>query len=248
MEGSAARRDGPSRSFGRPWLELIPPPAKVKKGAPATTETQRAPGVSGDADLVSRSVENLERVERALAEVERTAKRGLTHARFGLGLMNPGKIGLGDEPPKSGGGDEPPKSGGGDEPPKSGGGAPGAGIARGDLRTDLGLVRVASLFGEVGESLAQLEDALTNVESVTRAMLNPSTRDMPPDTLEGKVEEVRRAFDLFQDVSAHARRTVRNVLSHPVYGLGPAEGDLTFDVREELARRGGLSKHRLRLL
>jgi hypothetical protein len=157
-------------------------------------------------------------------------------------------VGLGPEPPKPGGGPEPPKPGGGPEPPKPGGGAPSAGIASGDLRTDLGLARVANLFGEVGESLAQLEDALTNVESVTRAMLIPSDGDTPPDSWEGKRLEIGRAFELFQEVSAYARRNVRNVLSHPVYGLGPAEGELTFDVREELARRGGLSKGRLRLL
>jgi hypothetical protein len=248
VEGIAENTGDPSRSFRRPWLKLIPPRVKLENGVLPRTVTKGASAVIGNADVVEASVENLKRVELALAEVERTAKRGFTHARFGLGLMNPGKIGLGGEPPKPGGGAEPPKPGGGGEPPKPGGGAPGAGIAGGDLRTDLGLARVANLFGEVGESLAQLEDALTNVENVTRAMLIPTDEEMPPETWEGKTLEIGRAFELFQEVSEHVRRTVRNVLSHPVYGLGPAEGDLTFDVREELARRGGLSKHRLRLL
>jgi len=100
----------------------------------------------------------------------------------------------------------------------------------------------------VGEVLGQLEEALTNVEIATRAMFVPVAGDMTPDMLAGKALEIRRAFALLQEASAHTRRTVRYSLSHPVYGLGPAEDDLTFDVREELARRGGLSKYRLRLL
>jgi hypothetical protein len=212
---------------------------------------EKASGVNVDPSLVSASVENLERVERALSEVERTAKRGFTHARFGLGLINPGKPGLGAEPPKSGGGAEPPKSGGGAEPPKSGGGAPAGdrnGIASGDLRSDLALARVADLFSDVGESLRQLEAALANVEIVTRAMLEPSDGDTHVETPAGKAEEIAYAFDLLQEASANTRRTVRYVLSHPVYGLGPGEGELTFDVRQELARAGGLTKRQLRLL
>jgi hypothetical protein len=151
----------------------------VPSRAPVTVE----PGV------VTASVTRLERVERALSEVERTAKRGFTHARFGLGPMSPGKGGLGAEPPKGGGGAEPPKGGGGAEPPKGGGGAEppkgggggpggaGNGIVSGDLRSDLALARVAGLFGDVGACLGQLETALTNVEIVTRAMLVP-----PPAT------------------------------------------------------------------
>jgi Clostripain family len=240
---------GQSPSFGRPWLQLIPP---VKREKGAVAPSVKTSDASVDRHLVSASVENLKRVERALSEVERTAKRGFTHARFGLGLINPGKPGLGVEPPKSGGGPEPPKSGGGPEPPKSGGGAPAGdrnGIASGDLRSDLALARVADLFGNVGECLRQLEEALTNVEVVTRAMLVPSASDLAvPDTSDGKAQEIKGAFDLLQEASAFARRIVRYVLSHPVYGLGPAEGELTFDVRQELARAGGLNKRQLRLL
>jgi hypothetical protein len=252
---------GPSPSFGRPWLQLIPPPVKRENGAVAANAKISTSDVNVDRTLVSASVQNLQRVERALSEVERTAKRGFTHARFGLGLMSPGKPGLGAEPPKPGGGAEPPKPGGGAEPPKPGGGAEppkpggglttilGNGVASGDLRSDLALARVADLFGNVGESLRQLEAALTNVEIVTRAMLEPSDDDdARVETPEGKKQEIEYAFDLLQEASANARRTVRYVLSHPVYGLGPAEGELTFDVRQELARAGGLNKRHLRLL
>jgi hypothetical protein len=257
--GETKKNGGPP-SFGRPWLQLIPPPVKRENGAVAVSSMKSTSDVSVDRGLVSASVENLERVERALAEVERTATRGFTHARFGLGLMNPGKPGLGAEGPKSGGGAEGPKSGGGaegpksgggDEGPKSGGGAPAGdrnGIASGDLRSDLALARVADLFTNVGESLRRLEAALTDVEIVTRAMLEPSDGDTRVETLEGKAQEIAYSFDLFQEASASARRTVRYVLSHPVYGLGPAEGELTFDVRQELARAGGLNKRQLRLL
>ncbi len=260
VPGKTGDKGGPSPSFGRPWLQLIPPPVKRENGAAEASPMKSTSDVSVDRALVSASIESLQRVERALAEVERTAKRGFTHARFGLGLMHPGKPGLGAEGPKSGGGaegpksgggDEGPKSGGGDEGPKSGGGAPAgdrSGTASGDLRSDLALARVADLFSNVGESLRQLEAALTDVEIVTRAMLEPSDGATRVETPAGKAQEIAYAFDLLQEASASARRTVRYVLSHPVYGLGPAEGDLTFDVRQELARAGGLNKRQLRLL
>jgi hypothetical protein len=259
LSREAGKSGGQSPSFARPWLQLIPP-VKRENGAGAAKTKTLTPDVSVDRALVSASVKNLRRVERALSEVERTAKRGFTHARFGLGLMNPGKPGLGAEPPKPGGGAEPPKPGGGAEPPKPGGGAEppkpggglttivGNGVASGDLRSDLALARVADLFGNVGESLWQLEAALTNVEIVTRAMLEPSEDDARVETPEGKQQEIEYAFDLLQEASASARRTVRYVLSHPVYGLGPGDGELTFDVRQELARAGGLNKRQLRLL
>ncbi len=260
VPGKTGDKGGPSPSFGRPCLQLIPPPVKRKNGAAEASPMKSTSDVSVDRALVSASIESLQRVERALAEVERTAKRGFTHARFGLGLMSPGKPGLGAEGPKSGGGaegpksgggDEGPKSGGGDEGPKSGGGAPAggrSGTASGNLRSDLALARVADLFSNVGESLRQLEAALTDVEIVTRAMLEPSDGDTRVETPAGKAQAIAYAFDLLQEASASARRTVRYVLSHPVYGLGPAEGDLTFDVRQELARAGGLNKRQLRLL
>ena len=257
------RGTGQALTFGRHSLRLIPPAVKRESALLAMS----TPPAASD-DLVSESVAMLQRVERALSEVELTVKRGFTHARFGLGLISPGKRGLGAEPPKGGAGAEPPKGGAGAEPPKGGAGAEppkggagaeppkggagatggdGNGIVSGDLRSDLAMARVADLFGDVGERLQRLETALTNVEIVTRAMLVPSPGDEPV-TWAGRAEEIAYAFDLFDEESAHARRTVRYVLSHPVYGLGPGEGDLTFDVRQELARSGGLNKRQLRLL
>ena len=61
--------------------------------------------------------------------------------------------------------------------------------------------------------------------------------------------EVQRAFHLLEEASTATRRTVRRVLAHPVYGVGPGgKDDLTLDVRQELASRGGMDKRHLRLL
>jgi hypothetical protein len=58
-----------------------------------------------------------------------------------------------------------------------------------------------------------------------------------------------RAFRILEEFSLQARRTVRRVLTHPIYGMGPGSGvGIGVDEREELARSGGLDGKTLRLL
>jgi hypothetical protein len=240
--GKAGPDDAEPKTFDRRHLVLLAP---VPRDPHASTS--KAPAAkSAPPDVVHEAVEQLIRVERALAEVERTIRRGFTNARFGLGPLSSAAPGFINEPPKSGSGVEPPKSGGGVEPPKSGGGVPGLPLLAnggGDLRVDLAMTRVCDLFQQVGQALAQLEDAASEVETMVRAQLAPTN---PP--VDGQSGTIERAFLLLQDASSAARRTMRRVLAHPVYGLGPAEAELTFDARQELARGGGLDKRHLRLL
>jgi hypothetical protein len=258
-----------ARSLGAPWLRLLPLPTvaelrEFKALAELTGSPINAPNpfsANGTAQpVVEVAIDRFGAIERSLSEVERVIRRGLTHARFGLGPMNPTRLGFGPEQPKAGGGPEHPKAGGGPENPKAGGGPehPKAGggppLLNGnqslDLRGDLALDRVADLFRQVGDSLRALEEAATNVELSARMMLivGPAlaTHHVDPNAV-ARVE-LERSFLLLEEASADTRRTLRRVLVHPVYGLGPGEEALTFDVRQDLALSGGLDRRHLKLL
>jgi hypothetical protein len=217
---------------------------------------------------VSEIVAHFMRVETALTRVERVTRRGLTHARFGLGLLGPNpsgfgldppksgegldppKSGDGLDPPKSGDGLDPPKSGDGLDPPKSGDGLPGGAAYGGDLRVDLGLRRVADLFAEVGRAMQDLERAAGNLEHVARTALVVSPASATSDEVAraAAVQQIESAFLALEEASARTRRVIRRVLAHPIYGLGPGDGQLTVDTRQDLASRGGLDRRRLKLL
>jgi hypothetical protein len=133
------------------------------------------------------------------------------------------------------------------ERPKAGEGLPGE--ASGDLRGDLALGRVASLFSEVGDVMALLESTLGRVEGTARdLMISPPPGVSPDIANEARAQEIGDAFRVLLDASTIARRTIRRVLMHPVYGLGPGEVDLPPDLREEFASRGGVDRMNLKLL
>jgi hypothetical protein len=202
------------------------------------------------------------RVENAVGDVERATRRGLTNAKFGLGPNSPTQfnIGLGDisEQPKSEMGDisEQPKSEMGDisEQPKSEMGPSSrrtaGGIRSGDLRVDLAFARVVELFSQVGGALRQLEEATLEIETVARGMLiDAQVQDLTKrQLLDAARDEIDRAFRVLQEAATTARRTVRQVLAHPVYGVGPASGVISLDDRQALAAAGGLDRRSLRLL
>ena len=120
----------------------------------------------------------------------------------------------------------------------------------GDLRIDLALARVAELFREVGQALRALEDRTSDVEGTARAMLTEAQiQDLSrEDLLKAAREEIVRAFRVLEEASTNARRIVRRVLSHPVYGLGPGSGGIGLEERKALAAAGGLDRRSLRLL
>ena len=245
------------RSFSRPFLRLLPPPPSENAANGAAQNSQQ---VKGRMPLeyqpaVPPIVERLEHLESVLGELERTTKRGLTHARFGLGPSNLSTPGFGPETGKAGQGigetgkagqgiGETGKAGQGPETPKAGQGLTTA--DSGDLRGDLALDRVASLFAEVGLAMRRLEFAVSDVEGTARnVMTSPGDG---PFSNEASAQEILETFRTLEEVSAAARRTIRRVLSHPVYGLGPGDGDVPADLRQEFASRGGLDRTRLTLL
>ena len=273
--------NGHAKKFGLPWLKLIQPidletqlqvlrqQAELKKlrnGNRAARAMAPAPLADGDPALVNSVVDFFTKVESAIGEVERAARRGLTHPTLGLGPSSPGRLGP-DIPPKQGHGpdippkqghgpDIPPKQGHGpDIPPKQGHGetsveAPFNGTSSGDLRVDLALARVNELFQQVGQALRGLEQATLEVETTARTVLSGAEAEglSKEDMMDAAAEEIVRSFRILEDASANSRRTVRRVLGHPLYGLGPGRVGIGLEERQALAVSGGLDRRNLRLL
>ena len=206
-----------------------------------------------DPEFVSRVVDFFGRIEKAVGDVEKATRKGLTHARLGLGPAAPHRFAFAEEP-KTGdhGFAEEPKTGdhGFTEEPKTGDHGNGGfqGGSR-DLRIDLAFARVVELFGRVGRALRQVEDATSELENVARVTLSDGSGQLSQtDGLKAAAEAIRRALTMLEDASKNARRTIRSVITHPVYGLGPGASELGLDEREALANAGGLSSRNLRLL
>ena len=260
----------PKKAFGPPWLRLIPAlsaqalkeVANLRQRQPTKPALAPWSGPNGERfDVVDTAVDRLRTIERALGATEQVIRRALTHVRFGLGPFSPNKLVATGAIAGMGGGDTKPGSGGGDTKPGSGGGdtKPGSGnvssllrpaSSTGDLRADLALTRVADLFGQVGASLISLETAAAGLETVARAMLVVSPIPMPDprDAARATAQEIDQAFQVLETASSDTRLTLRRVLAHPVYGLGPGEEPLSIDIREELALSGGLSRRNLKLM
>jgi hypothetical protein len=259
----------PKTTFGPPWLRLIQPLGietlrevdELKKRLPATTTLSYGSGPNGERlDVVDEAVERFKTIERAIGATEQVILRALTHVRFGLGPYSPNKLLVGDVN-GMGNGETKPGTGNGETKPGTGNGEtkPGTGdvgtllrprSSSGDLRADLALLRVADLFKQVGEALITLEAAATSVEAAARAMLivSPVLTPDPRDAQKATAKEIDQSFRVVEEASSETRRTVRRILAHPVYGLGPGEEPLSLDIREDLALFGGLSRRHLKLL
>ena len=215
-----------------------------------------------DSTLADAAVDFLVRVEKAVREVERAARKGLTHARLGLGPVAPDRFAFAEDPKPGGPGhgfaDEDPKPGGpghgfvGEDPKPGGPGHGSNGFQGGarDLRVDLAFARVVELFGQAGQSLRQVEDATLELENIARATLSSARGQhlSRTEVLEAAAGEIRRGLELLEEASKNARRILRGVFSHPVYGLGPGSDAIGLEERQALANAGGLSKRNLRLL
>jgi hypothetical protein len=248
---------------------------ELLNGNGAPKPTAPAP-LANDPALVNSVVDFFVKVENAIGEVERATRRGLTHPTLGLGPSSPGRLGP-DVPPKAGygpdvppkagyGPDVPPKAGyGPDVPPKAGYGPdvpPKAGYGEtslersfngtfsGDLRVDLALARVNELFQQVGQALKGLEQATLKVETTARTVLAGAEAEglTKEEMMGAAAEEIGRSFRILEDASANSRRTVRRVLGHPLYGLGPGDTGIGLEERQALAVNGGLDRRNLRLL
>ena len=278
VEAIAASASGtmppPKTTFGPPWLRLIPAlsalvlkdVAELKQHQPKAAVSPWS-GPNGERfDVVDKAVDRLATIERALGAAEKMILRALTHVRFGLGPYSPQKPQLGELKPGTGLGELKPGTGIGELKPGTGELKPGTGELKpgtgdvgallrpgsstGDLRADLALLRVVDLFKQVAGSLIALEAAATGVEDLARAMLvvAPVSTPDPRDAQTATAQEIDQAFGVLEEASLDTRRTLRRVLAHPVYGLGPGEDPLSIDIREDLAQSGGLTRRFLKLL
>jgi hypothetical protein len=269
LSGAAGVVAPPQRAFGLPWLRLIPALSAQALRDAAETNKRRQPapapywsGPNGERfDVVDTAVDRFSTIERALGASEQVIRRALTHVRFGLGPLSPnkfvmgeGKSGLGPGDTKSGTGPGDTKSGTGPGDTKSGTGDVGAplrpDLSSGDLRADMAVLRVAALFKQVGDSLIALEATATDAESAARATLvvAPVSTPDPRDSQTATAQEIEQAFGVLEEASLNTRLTLRRILAHPVYGLGPGEEPLSSDTREKLAQAGGLSRRFLKFL
>ena len=205
------------------------------------------------------AIDRFKALETTLGDLERAVRRTLTNGTFGLGPGPGGSISMqtGSHGRKSGGGHGAPpdvdKSGGGHGAPddKSGGGHGAvpvgvvAGVALSAL-ADTPTAVIADLFADVGRTLQMLESAVGEAETLL-AFAITSGGDVvnggPPNAM-----QVDRAFRIIDDASAEARRTLRRVLADPEYGFGRGPENVTVEDRRELARAGGLSSTRLKLM
>lgn len=205
-------------------------------------------------------------LEATLSDLERSVQRTLTNGTFGLGPGPGGSAwqlpaaydkagggqGVGD---KAGGGQGAPgdKAGGGQGPPpeKAGGGQgpPSASdvtqLALAAIATNPPLL-VAELFGEVGRALRAIEKAAGAVETLVAH--DVVSGGIPAMNGAPSKMQVTRGFRILAESSTQARRVLRRVLAHPIYGFGRGAENLTAEDRRELARAGGLSSLQLQLM
>jgi hypothetical protein len=213
--------------------------------------------VQGEA---KKAISGFEALETTLGDLERAVRRTLTNGTFGLGPGPGGSVSLQPSSHGKGGGGHggPPrddKGGGGHGAPDlddKGGGGHGPdpnGVVAGGALSDLAgtpTAAIAGLFADVGRALQTLEAAVGEAETLL-AFAVTSGGDVvnggPPNIM-----QVNRAFRIVDDASAEARQTLRRVLADPVYGFGPGPETVTVDDRRELARAGGLSSTKLKLM
>ncbi len=184
------------------------------------------------------------RLESAIEGVERTTKRGLTQARFGLGpVVSPRGIQLGPPPP--------PKPGSGPGPREE-----PADVAR--LRRGFGANGLESPATPPGFAdpavlpvfrlFATAAEALQRLELVTAELERRAGTSLGKAVLNERALRLRQAFGVLCETATTARRVIRRVVANPAYGIGPSAVAFELDDREELANAAGLSSRELLLL
>jgi hypothetical protein len=235
--------------LSRPYLRLATNVAQTNYDG--TSRNQVSDGV-GSVPLVESIGTSLEKLEDALADVERTVKKVLTNSTLGLGDEGV-KVRLGDEGVKVRLGDEGVKVRLGDEGVKV-----RLGILAGLLSTDhdgqeqLSEMTVTELFRQASISLKLIEGAITRIEDAIRSFLASA-----PLGNNGKASEFRRraiehvemSFRELSGIVTNSKQTIALVLAHPSHGLGPTpDRSVVVADRRRLALAGGLSSQNLSLL
>lgn len=240
-------------------LELMPPGTLDKILEEIAKTKSAAKSGRGKRPKVPRFVEALLTVEGVVAEVERAAMRTLTHRTFGLGpAARSGGFDVGFIKSGFGAPGDKPQMGFRDKPqmgdePQMGEDKPQMGAMALAVAETLGpAFTLVELFRQVGQALQQVETALHEVER-TGAIAISGTRNngaplQPAVRRDLALRQVDRAFQVLVEASIDARRTMRRVLAHPLYGFGPGPENVGTEERLELARLGGLNSRELVLL
>jgi hypothetical protein len=188
---------------------------------------------------------SLKRIEQAVKSIERAAQRTLTHDTFGLGpgAGFDGKPKLGLPAGKQGLGEGKAKLGEGKAKLGEGKAKLGNGADLAFLTTDgpSAAATVIELFGLVAQSFVELENAVESMEQTAVEGLAGLNHQGTAKT------RLDRTFRIVSDASAEARLSLRQVLAHPLYGIGPGM-DLGAAERRQLARIGGFHSRTLKLL
>jgi hypothetical protein len=231
--------------FGWPFLRLTPNGGPgVTGGTVSRPGAGVAPGSPGDGPRdyrLKNSVDQLVSLEAALAEVEKTAKRVMTHSRFGLGDDQ-------SKPDLGGDGDDQSKPDLGDDQSKPDLGAFTASIgARNDIPYSNGTASVVEMFRQVAWALRLVEQAVAKIEDDCASALSDSSED--PVFRQRTIDQLNQSFSGLQEMVVNAKSTMYSVLAHPAYGLGPSiQAGASTATRQQLAAAGGLSSQKLRLL
>jgi len=254
--------------FGPPFLKLAPDrdlglPAAVASLRPSAASIDHPaaldrPDVSG----LQQSVVPLASLEEALANLEQTTRRVMTHARLGLGDDGDvqGKPGLGDVQGKPGLGDVQGKPGLGDMQGKPGlgdvQGKPGLGMlpgpfgAAGGGELSNGTGAVARMFGQVAWSLQLVENSVAKIENdIAAGFSNATLAGGGAEYQRRRMELLNQSFRGLQETIANAKNTIYATIAHPAYGVGPSvQGVSNTMTRQQVAIAGGLSSQNLQLL
>ena len=240
-EPHALSRFGPPHLKLAGDLSLLDPDSCVKRGL--------VPPSSPHESELDPVVKALGKIERAVELVEKTTRRVITNRTFGLGPPSSRADGM-QLPIHLG-----PKPAGDQFGPKPAGDQLGSdtGALFAYLSSDpqVASLAVCTLIGLVASSLVELERATAGVEAMAAqflfmpkfgAML--SSRDYAT-TIEQRCQD---AFGQLTEVALQARRTIRRVLAHPVYGLGPGPQGFGQAERDAAATSAGLNRRNLVLL
>lgn len=223
-------------------------------------------------------VSEFERIERGVGLVETTVKSVMTNGSFGLGPPVKSGFGLPDVkgqgfglPDVKGQGFGLPdvKGQGFGLPDVKGQGfglpdVKGQGFGPDDLSSKVGalsaflssdaqvaMLTVTVMLRAIVNSLRNLEQAVANIElAATESQLE---RDFGSVLDDGEYrdamnQQLTRLFDIAKEAALQARRTARDVMGHPVYGLGSGPDDFGQSERNELAISVGFSRRQLALL
>ena len=105
---------------------------------------------------------------------------------------------------------------------------------------------VSTLFTQVALALLRLERAVAATESAAAQFLFEPVYGAllsPADYERAVTDRFKRTFGVLKEASLQARRRIRRILAHPLYGLGPGPEGLGQEERDELAAAADLSPH-----